>query len=66
MLTDALTDFPGTIVFISHDPTFLNRVATLIVEIDDGQARNYIGRLRILTLEEAHRNSNRLKAIRMM
>jgi ATP-binding cassette, subfamily F, member 3 len=43
VLTDAMTDFPGTIVFISHDPTFLNRVATRIVEIDNGQARNYTG-----------------------
>ncbi len=43
MLTDALTDFPGTIVFISHDPTFLTRVATLVVEVDDGQAKNYFG-----------------------
>jgi ATP-binding cassette subfamily F protein 3 len=38
-----LTDFPGTIVFISHDPTFLTRVATLVVEVDDGQAKNYFG-----------------------
>jgi ATP-binding cassette subfamily F protein 3 len=30
-------------VFISHDPTFLMRVATRIVEIDDGRARDYIG-----------------------
>src|SRR5690349_18506454 len=43
VLTDAMTDFPGTIVFISHDPTFLNRVATRVVEIDNGQARNYAG-----------------------
>jgi ATP-binding cassette subfamily F protein 3 len=43
MLTDALTDFPGTIVFISHDPTFLTRVATLVVEVDDGHAKNYFG-----------------------
>src|SRR6476469_3807353 len=43
VLTDALAEFPGTIVFISHDPTFLNRVATRIVEIDNGQARNYTG-----------------------
>ena len=43
MLTDAMTDFPGTIIFISHDPTFLARVATLIVEVDDGQAKNYLG-----------------------
>jgi ATP-binding cassette subfamily F protein 3 len=43
MLTDALIQFPGTIVFISHDPTFLMRVATRVVEIDEGQARDYIG-----------------------
>ncbi|MBX3235727.1 MAG: ATP-binding cassette domain-containing protein [Nitrospiraceae bacterium] len=43
MLTDALTDFPGTIIFISHDPTFLTRVATRVVEIDDGQAKNFFG-----------------------
>ncbi len=43
VLTDALTDFPGTLVFISHDPTFLTRIATRIVEIEDGKARNFFG-----------------------
>ena len=43
VLTDALTTFPGTIVFISHDPVFLSRAATRVVEIDEGQARDYIG-----------------------
>jgi ATP-binding cassette, subfamily F, member 3 len=43
VLTDALTEFPGTIVFISHDPTFLTRVSTRIVEIDEGKARNFFG-----------------------
>lgn len=43
VLTDALSDFPGTIVFISHDPTFLMRVATRVVEIEDGQVRDYYG-----------------------
>jgi ATP-binding cassette subfamily F protein 3 len=43
ILTDALTDFPGTLVFISHDPTFLSRVSTRIVEIDEGKARDYYG-----------------------
>ena len=43
ILTDAMVDFPGTIVFISHDPTFLSRVATRVVEIEDGQARDYYG-----------------------
>jgi ATP-binding cassette subfamily F protein 3 len=43
VLTDALVDFPGTLVFISHDPVFLMRVATRVVEIDNGQARDYHG-----------------------
>jgi ATP-binding cassette subfamily F protein 3 len=43
VLTDALTTFPGTIVFISHDPVFLSRVSTRVVEIEDGKARDYFG-----------------------
>ena len=43
MLTDALSDFPGTIIFISHDPTFLTRVCTLVIEIDEGKARSFAG-----------------------
>ena len=43
VLTDAMTDFPGTIVFISHDPTFLSRIATRVVEIEEGKARDYYG-----------------------
>src|SRR5206468_422821 len=43
VLTDALVEFPGTLVFISHDPVFLARVSTKIVEIEEGQARDYLG-----------------------
>ena len=43
VLTDALLTFQGTIVFISHDPTFLSRIATRVVEIDDGTVTDYCG-----------------------
>ncbi len=43
VLTDAMIDFPGTIIFISHDPTFLTRIATRVVEIEGGSARNFFG-----------------------
>ncbi len=43
VLTQALMEYPGTIVFISHDPIFLSRLATRIVEIEEGQMRNYRG-----------------------
>ncbi len=43
VLTDALLDFQGTIAFISHDPIFLSRVATRVVEIEEGRAKDYRG-----------------------
>jgi ATP-binding cassette subfamily F protein 3 len=43
VLEHALADFPGTMVFISHDRYFINRVATKIVEIADGQLTTYLG-----------------------
>jgi ATP-binding cassette subfamily F protein 3 len=33
----ALDEFPGTIVFISHDRYFINRLATKVVEVADGR-----------------------------
>ena len=38
-----LRDFPGTIVAVSHDRVFLDRVVTRIIEIDDGKAAFYSG-----------------------
>jgi ATP-binding cassette subfamily F protein 3 len=43
ILTDALLDFPGTIVFISHDPVFLTRMVTRAVEIENGLGLDYPG-----------------------
>jgi len=43
VLTDALVEFPGTLVFISHDPVFLTRVSTRVVEVENGTARDYHG-----------------------
>ena len=43
VLETALIEFPGTMVFISHDRYFINRVATRIVEIADGALVTYLG-----------------------
>ena len=37
ILTDALSDYGGTICFITHDRTLIRQVATKIIEIDEGQ-----------------------------
>ncbi|MGO4890511.1 ABC-F family ATP-binding cassette domain-containing protein [Anaerobacillus sp. MEB173] len=43
VLESALIDYPGTILFVSHDRYFLNRIATRIVEISSIGLTDYIG-----------------------
>ena len=42
-LEDLLIDFKGSLVTITHDRAFLDRIATRIVELDRGQLRSYPG-----------------------
>ncbi|MBP2020922.1 ATPase subunit of ABC transporter with duplicated ATPase domains [Clostridium punense] len=42
-LEAALEDFKGTILFISHDRYFINKMANRIIEIDNKQLKTYIG-----------------------
>jgi len=43
VLEEALGGFTGTIVFISHDRYFINRIATRVVEVDRGRLTDYLG-----------------------
>jgi ATP-binding cassette, subfamily F, member 3 len=43
VLEEALAEFPGTIVFISHDRYFINRIATRVLEVADGTLTSYPG-----------------------
>jgi ATP-binding cassette subfamily F protein 3 len=43
VLEDALAGFTGTIVFISHDRYFINRVANRVVEVEGGDLTTYLG-----------------------
>lgn len=43
ILEEALLDFSGTILFISHDRYFIHRIASRILEIEDGTIRSYEG-----------------------
>lgn len=42
-LSEALTAFSGTIIVVSHDRSFIKRVANKIIEIRDGRAEIYPG-----------------------
>jgi ATP-binding cassette subfamily F protein 3 len=43
VLLDALVDYGGTLIFVSHDRYFVERLATKIVEVHDGKAILYPG-----------------------
>ena len=43
VLEAAIEEFVGTVVAISHDRYFLDRIADRIVEVDGGEARSYEG-----------------------
>jgi ATP-binding cassette subfamily F protein 3 len=43
VLEDALAEFPGTMVFISHDRYFINRLATKVLEVRDGRLVVHLG-----------------------
>ncbi len=43
VLEDALADFKGTILLVSHDRYLLNRTATRIIELKDGKLRSFDG-----------------------
>jgi len=43
VLLDALEDFGGTLILVSHDRYFIDRLATKIIDVGGGQARVYPG-----------------------
>ena len=43
ILADALSDYPGTICFITHDRTLIRQIANKIIEVDNGQLRLFPG-----------------------
>ena len=53
-LENFLLDFQGSIVFISHDRSFIRKMATRIVDLDRGQLQSYPGNydLYLTTKEE--------------
>ena len=43
ILEEALLDYPGTLLFISHDRYFINKVAARILNIENHKIINYLG-----------------------
>jgi ATP-binding cassette subfamily F protein 3 len=45
MLAEAMAEFKGTILFVSHDEYFISQIATRIIEIRPGSVRDFPGSL---------------------
>ena len=43
VLENAIEDFEGTLIFVSHDRYFINQFAEKIIEFKDGKLKTYLG-----------------------
>ena len=60
-LEEYLDKFKGTVLAISHDRWFLDRVVDRIVELENGKAELYAGNYSFYVLEKERRYEERLK-----
>jgi ATP-binding cassette subfamily F protein 3 len=54
VLLDALVDYGGTLIFVSHDRYFVERLATKIIEVGDGTASSFPGTYREFLYHKEH------------
>ncbi len=52
VLLDALAAFTGTVVFVSHDRYFIDRLATRVLEVENGTVTSLRRQLRRLSAQE--------------
>jgi len=43
LLQELLAEYAGTVLVVSHDRSFLDEVATSVIALEDGNAREYVG-----------------------
>ena len=60
-LEDYILHFKGTVLTISHDRYFLDRVVTRCIEISEGKAEFYSGNYSFYTIERQRRFEEKLK-----
>ncbi len=60
-LEEYLTRFKGTVLAISHDRYFLDRVVSRVIEIQDGKAEFYAGNYTFYAVEKERRYEEKLK-----
>jgi ATP-binding cassette subfamily F protein 3 len=61
VLLDALADYGGTLIFVSHDRYFVEKLATKVIEVGDGKATMYPGTYESFLWSKANAGTIRLK-----
>jgi len=59
VLLDALVDYGGTLLFVSHDRYFVERLATKIIEVGNGMALVYPGTYKEFLWHKEHQSAER-------
>ncbi|MDD2443021.1 MAG: ABC-F family ATP-binding cassette domain-containing protein [Desulfotomaculaceae bacterium] len=62
-LEEALDGYPGTILFVSHDRYFINKVATRVLELSNSEISSYLGNYDYYFLKKVEREQQAVKAI---
>ncbi|MBM9832228.1 ABC-F family ATP-binding cassette domain-containing protein, partial [Enterococcus faecalis] len=58
VLENALIDFDGTLLFVSHDRYFINRVATKVLELSESGSTLYLGDYDYYVTKKAEQEAN--------
>ena len=62
-LERSLEEFPGSILFVSHDRVFVDRLATEVLDIDRGLARKMVGNYSDTAAERRERRERPIPAV---
>ncbi len=57
ILEEAINNFEGTVLYVSHDRYFINKTATKVVELKGGHFTQYIGNYDYYLLKSSEQNS---------
>jgi len=61
VLLDALADYGGTLIFVSHDRYFVEKLATKVIEVGEGKATMYPGDYKSFLWSKENAGTIRLK-----
>ncbi len=61
ILESSLVDYPGTILFVSHDRYFLNKMATRVIELSPAGTESFLGNYDYYQEKKAERSSQTIE-----